>query len=369
VLLAPSRSPAAIQETLAAVAARARAERATASASSFGVAPSTAAFASLLDTIVTRAVARPLPHPGLLLLVANGPALAPEELEQLAAARQGRQVPDALATATAQAARVLAAYGWRVIAAPILDRPPGTRRNVAAPPLAATIGPDGRPQYSSGFTWPLSRWKSLVLDEEAFAPYLDPPFAPLLTLVAQTAGRLAVFREQLEATVGNLGQRWHLAYRSPDPGLGRLVQLEVHSRRDGTSLRAPAWVRASTPEDLAAIRLRRLAAGALIPAETPDLHLGRGSDGSLAVTGVIRSATPPAASETRHVLRLAWACDGDLIRHPPTFEVIRAVTPTPQGFPCEASVAPAAACKRLLVLIDDLTAETWTAARLDLPAP
>jgi hypothetical protein len=250
-LLAATREPMLLEETLAALAGRARNEAGRTGARALPELERQA------DRLVAFLAARDGPLPRALFLVAGSRVpVTPRDHELLAAASgaasDGRPPPPPtpLSRAVLDTARVLAAYGW------------------------ITCPMSGGPRQAGQ------------------ASFFQPQLAPLTAFARLTAGQFLDDGRQVGSFLRGLQSRWHLWYQTPSPRDGRVRPVEVWL--DGRPQpRAPKWVRSATPLAVTEARLRNALAGDEEPSPLSlavRCHAVRGG------TAVDLRLTPPPSS-------------------------------------------------------------------------
>jgi tetratricopeptide (TPR) repeat protein len=91
--------------------------------------------------------------------------------------------------------------------------------------------------------------------------HLDEPLAALRLLSQATSGPVVATSEELAEAVAGLGRRVRITFQVGGVPDGQLHDVAVGLQRFGYEVKAPRWVRLSTPPAVAALRLRRLLAG------------------------------------------------------------------------------------------------------------
>lgn len=356
---AATRESRRLEQVLADVAGRARVERdraATRPREPSG-ASSRADAATLrrqLDRLLVHLAGKRDPGPRLLFLVADGFNVTPRENR---AFETGSADPAAgeRAAVIQSAARLLAAYGWVTVALPLRKEESGEEHRGAsdADRFRANTGSWGGTNNSVPPVVAPRRPKDSNLNwEAALRALVQPDLSPLRALVDATAGTLVAQEAVLPWALDKLGERWHLYYQTQVPMDGQVRPVEVRLR-NGMPLRSRRWVRSSTPEGLAAARLRLLLAGERLPESLP-LQVEPAA-GGLELTIAPFSAPDPV---TPGPVRISLACAGSFqVRH----ETAPGIEAPVKGWshmlspPC----APAA------VLVEDLARERWRAVRTD----
>jgi hypothetical protein len=200
---------------------------------------------------------------------------------------------------------------------------------------------------------------------------IAPQTAALRALARPTAGTVVGYEVQLDEILGALGRRWRLWLAEPDaPVDGRVESLAVSLPGKRKQVRAPEWVRSSTPEEIAEVRLEDLLAGRSLETQSPT-----GSGLPLSATIATTPAGPELRLEVAPVqipedapagpLRISYAWAGPDgatgIRH----EILPAGDLT-KGWRHAERLAPPAGERRLAVIVEALGPETWGGAVLGL---
>jgi hypothetical protein len=349
-----TREPRRLEQVLADVAGTARVERDRAEASpaprTGAARPDASTLRRQLDRLLVHLAGRRDSGPRVLFLVADGFKITPGEMK---AFESGTADPAAgeRAAAVLETARLLAAYGWVLVALPLKqqdlgreDRSPneGDRfrydhgdwgpANNSVPPMI----PPKRPKDTK-LKWP-----------GAIDALIQPDFSPLRALTRPTAGILVAADALLPSTLEALGSRWHLYYQTQMPADGRLRPVEVRTR-NGSPVRTRQWVRSSTPEGIAEARLRRLLAGDPL---SPGLPL-RVEAGTIRVAAF--SAPEPAVPGP---VRISIAEADGTIRH----ELVPGIEAPDKGW---SHVLPGRPLAISAILVEDLARERWSAVRID----
>jgi hypothetical protein len=319
-----SRDALAIEDALAAIAAQAGRDPLARPFTRIP-APTPASLRRQCDRLLTSLATSQVAGPHALLLVADPPLLTAAELQRLSAVASSTAAPAAAPAAATAAIAVIASTAAPVDArsaagpaSPVMDTDPAAR--AAAPTPAAISGPGGDPATLLGDTARMLAaygWLTIALpvhrlagerealpeddnsrfrrqwwadkdtragipflplirfivdklrarrppprpDKELVAPQIDMEYASLATLVRPGAGSVVTTPEQLAGMLHALGARWHLWYQADATPAGRERPVAVSMAGNALEVRAPRWVRSSTPEHLAAARLRRLLDG------------------------------------------------------------------------------------------------------------
>jgi hypothetical protein len=369
VVLAACREPRALEQALTDLAALAERQRdgAAAAARAKGK-PSPGASGPALpavrrqeDRLVSLIAGIPSGGPRALVLVADG----------FDTSTSGGNATTATAAVAEEPARTLAAYGWVAIAAPM-------RRQELGVEHREMTDTERIRQSSSGHDAPGSVTQPPEILPQA-APntrlnydgvlnlFVQPSSATLTAIASATAGTVVGYPAQLTAALNSLAKRWHLFYLAPDPEDGKPRPVEVRLLPDGTVLRAPVWRRSSTPEEIAAARLRGALEGgaehgtlpitATLAADNPrSLHLA---------VGAFAAADALAAGPFR--LSIAYAAAGvatPIVQH----RVLSNPDLGEKGWNETVTLDPPPGAAKVAVEVEDLTHQVWGTAVIDLPS-
>jgi hypothetical protein len=287
-VLAPTREAKRVEQILTDISATARVERDEAEGRpQADKGASSPQIRRQLDKLLAFLAARRAAGPHAVFVVADGPDLSPEQsalLERRDAAAAG--MPAALFQ---RAARVLAAYGW--VAIPVPLRKEGVGVAIAPQSELEIFRETAAPSDHQNGVPPILPHRPPKKTTLAFTGVIDlfvePRTAALRILSRSTAGTVIGFEQQIGPTLAALSRRWRLWIAEPDaPVDGRLhslaVSLSARERIDAMlwvaevsvpgpmetrQIRAPGWIRSSTPEEIAEARLEDLLA-----------HRGAGGD-------------------------------------------------------------------------------------------
>ncbi|MEO8277519.1 MAG: hypothetical protein ABI639_14995 [Thermoanaerobaculia bacterium] len=308
----------------------------------------------------------------LLLPVGSWPVDA-ETLARLSLARHAK--PEAAATPSAassaaaasdpptgasefrpllETSRVLAGYGW--VTLPIALRParediPGSAAERRM--QSSTGGGGDRRESVPILSLPLRDEHPDSTTETQLDVVTDFTLMPFAELSRATSGALIGQTDRLQSALGDLVTRRQFTYRSPSPAPGRLLPLEVRWKGgDGRLLSAPRWLRASTPPEVSAARLRRLLAGDRVP-EGSKIQLSAGSS-----TSGQRICFPGAGEKLWVRLSSASEAEGQV-----TVTTSKPVelTHSADGF-CTDTPAHTVRASRWVTLAENLDDESWTGA-------
>ncbi|HVT57806.1 MAG TPA: hypothetical protein VHR45_05365 [Thermoanaerobaculia bacterium] len=361
VTLAATRDAQRLEQALTALVRTAKEERDRAAQARVTAAPlDAAAVRRQEDRLLYHAASHSAAGPRALLLIADG----------FDAQRPGEA---ALESSSAESARALAAYGWVTIAASI-------RKIETSPPHHETPDLERLRQSAAGGSVPPvilpepSHGGALSTDE-AINVFLAPSSATLHGLASATGGTIAGLPGQLTAALTALERRWHLFYLAPDPADGRPRPVEARLSPEGKMLRAPGWRRSSTPEGLAAARLRLLLAGdaargglrlsATLARRQAAEKSGSPEEAELRLTlAPFTTGDSTAAGPFRVSTAATAAAGGVEVRH------ILLVRPdlTESGWTERVPLALPAGSRQVAVEVEDLAHQSWGALTLDIPA-
>jgi hypothetical protein len=335
--------------------------------------PADAAIRRQSDRLLVFVGARRETGPRALLLGCDSFDLSAKELNRLSHRDESsRFTAEGLGRVFSDVARTLGAYGWVTVALPLRTAGLG-REHLEPSDLERIRQMAGGSNVDNGVppvigARPPTAGTPLRYDG-AIEVLVSPQTAPLLALAQATAGTVVGYEEQLGPALDGLARRWHLWYQMPDPLDGRVRPVRASLRSAQQPLRTRAWVRSSTPEAVAAARLRLLLGGAPLQGTLPLSAIVAPRPG--AADGLDLRLALPAAAEpgTAAPLRLSLVfagADGSVreVRH----EVIAGVD-LEKGWRRTVPLAAPAGATKAAVAVEDLGRESWGAARLDLPAP
>jgi len=384
VVLLPTREAGRIEKTLLDLSAAARVERDRMEGRPAAAGePSVPRIRRQLDKLLAFLATHRPPGPHAVFVVADGPDLSPEQIA-IVESKGLFASPATPVFAFHRAARLLAAYGWVTIPVPLRKEGPGaaiapkSEMEIFRESSAPSDHQNGAPPILPG----RPPKKTTLALTGVIDLFIEPKTAALRLLSRATAGTVIGFEEQIGPTLIALSRRWRLWLTEPDaPVDGRLhalaVSLADRMRVDvlvypvavgppnkTKRVRAPEWIRSSTPEEIAETRLE-------------DLLAGRPAAGDLSFTGSVRSTpsglelrlevaplrTPASASSGP--LRLSWAFPGEEgatgIRH----EIL-------PGEGLEAGtrhavlIVPPPGAQRIAVVVEALGPESWGGAMLEM---
>lgn len=195
--------------------------------------------------------ARPPAGPHAILLVADGPKLPDEQLAGLD--RGSPAAPETAAAAIQSTARLLAADGWVAIPVPLREEDAGSQASMQSDVETLRQNSAGSQYGSLPPTIPFAPARASSL---AFRGVIDlmilPRTAALRALARPTAGTVIGFEVQLDEVLAALKRRWRLWIAEPEaPADGRLHSLAVKLAGRRATVRAPEWLRSSTPGEIA----------------------------------------------------------------------------------------------------------------------
>lgn len=385
ILLAETREPKMLEQALTDIAAQAERQRAASSHSaqapgSGGAATSQAKPATAgpepeavrrqEDQLVALLAGRSGGGPRALVLVANG----------FDTSTSGDGATSATQAVAEEPARTLAAYGWVTFAAPM-------RRQELGPPHREMTDIERIRQSNSGREAPGSRVppeilpqaapKSRLQYDEVLSVFVAPTSASLIAMASATSGTVIGTPGQLTSALTGLTRRWHIFYLAPDPEDGRPRPVEVRLSPEGTPLRTPVWRRSSTPDEVAAARLRQVLAGGPEHGTLP-----------LTATATVVAAAAASPGEQRRSLRLAvgaFSTADSLAAGPFRLSIAFAGGPgstlavqhrlltrpdlTEKGWTETLPLDVPPGARKLGVAVEDLAHQLWGATAVDLGAP
>jgi hypothetical protein len=377
VVLAATREVKSVERTLTDLSAAARVERdrSEGPAGRSGE-PSLLQIRRQHDKLLAFLAARRPSGPHAVFLVVDGPSLTPEQTALLE-----RQDPPACMNTPAsvfhRTARLLAAYGWVTIPVPL--RKEGAGSPIAPQSEIEVFRQSSAPSNHQNGVPPVLPGRPPKKTTLAFRGVIDlfikPETAALRILSRATAGTIIGFEQQVEPALTALSRRWRLWVAEPDaPVDGRLHPIEVslaarmsvgiqsYSVEIGPpdktkNVRAPGWLRSSTPEEIAEARLE-------------DLLAGLGTSGDLPLTATVLRT--PAGLELRieaaplqvpesappGPVRISWAFSGEegaaAVRHQ-----ILTGHDVEKGFRRTLRIDPPPGARRIAVVVDALGPERW----------
>jgi hypothetical protein len=204
-----------------------------------------------LDKLLAFLTAHPPAGPHAVLLVADGLDLSDEQIATLDRGSPG--APQTAAAALQRTARLLAADGWVAIPVPLRKEGAGAQASMQSDLETFRQNSAGS---SHGSLPPTVRFAPPKATSLAFPGVIDLMIAPrtaaLRALARPTAGTVIGFEVQLDEVLSALRRRWRLWITEPDGPAGGLIQslaVTLPGRRE--TVRAPEWLRSSTPQEIA----------------------------------------------------------------------------------------------------------------------
>lgn len=218
----------------------------------------------LIETLARECPAAPC----ALFLISDGWDLQPADWNTAARSPEGeeiaREAAAHLISITEELARTAAAYGWITFPLPFETPGPDDDRQASTPDSLMDQVRANRPLEDKATTpilsFPLKkrpRRSQQVMPASAFDVFVLPNLAPLRHLADTTSGVTLRVAAQIRPELLELQKRWRLYYRTPLPLDGNLRTVEVRLRDGEDTVRAPVWLRSSTPASVASTRLRR----------------------------------------------------------------------------------------------------------------
>lgn len=331
-LLLPTREEARIAQALTDLSAVARVERDLQEGPAKGDgAPSAEQARRQLDKLLAFLTSRRPTGPHAVFLVADGPDLTPEQTALLERKDDPAAAP---ASVFHRASRLLAAYGWVTLPVPL--RKEGIGIEVAPQSEIEIFRQSSAPSKHQSAVPPITPGRAPRETTLAWTGVIDlavePRTAALRVLSRASGGTVLGFEQQIEPALAALSKRWRLWIDEPDePVDGRLhtvtvslpdqmrvvafffpivIHLPGGAKR---TARPQAWLRSSTPQEIAEVRLEGLLAGREVPGGdlplTAELH--RVSEG----TGLeLRIEVAPVQNpepERPGPVRVSWAFPGE----------------------------------------------------------
>jgi hypothetical protein len=334
--------------------------------------PSQTAVRRQEDQLVSLLAGRAGGGPRALVLVADG----------FDTSHSGGGADSATQAVAEEPARTLAAYGWITLAAPMRRQDLGDphRETTDLERIRqSTAGPKAPEGHVPPEILPQAAPRSRLQYDGVLNLFVQPASESLNAMASATGGTVIGYPGQLASALTGLAKRWHIFYLAPDPEDGRPRPVEVHLSPEGTLLRAPVWRRSSTPDEVAAARLREVLAGGAehgtLPvtatATLPAPAAGGGeSRGSLRLTvGAFAAADSLPAGPFR--VSLAFAGTPEAAK-PPTVQhrLLTRADLTAKGWTETLTLDVPSGARTLGVAVEDLTHQVWGATAIDLgPAP
>jgi hypothetical protein len=384
-LLPATREEKRIAQTLTDLSAAARVERDLREGRAKGEGePSVEQARRQLGKLLAFLASRRPSGPHAVFLVADGPDLTPEETALLERKDDPAAAP---ASVFHRASRLLAAYGWVTLPVPLRKEGAGVAiapqsgleriRQSAAPSKHQSAVPPITPSRAPRET-PLA-WTG-VIDLAT-----EPRTAALRVLSRASGGTVLGFEQQIEPALAALASRWRLWVDEPDePVDGRLhtvavrlpdqmqvvafffpiaINLPGGAKR---TARPQAWLRSSTPQEIAEVRLEGLLAGREVPGGdlplTAELHRTVTAE----VGPELRIDVAPVQNPERPgPVRISWGCSDGEVRH----QTIP-VESLDKGFRQTIRIESPGGTRRIAVVVEALGPERWAGKVLEIePSP
>ncbi|MEE2776756.1 MAG: hypothetical protein VYE73_08330 [Acidobacteriota bacterium] len=140
--------------------------------------------------------------------------------------------------------------------------------------------------------------KSFDLGLEALEVSAMPHLQPLRKAAQSSLGGVVRVVSQMEAALQRLDELWRVSYLTNRPLDGALTEVRARHQSSGNLFPTPAWVRSSTPEVIANLRLRELLDGGE-------------SGGQLELTAALRRGQ---GDSSRLRVSADWAEAGELVK-------------------------------------------------------
>ncbi len=310
-----------------------------------------------IDRLTVELAARAGGGARALLLPVDGWPLDAASAEKLSRGKRrdtAAEAPTLPALPTLEGAtRALAGYGW--VTYPLALSPKQVEKPARERHVQVAIGGAGDERVSAPILNLPGGAPSNAAEDRQMEAHLEIGLIPLARLARGTSGALVADPEKLAEELAQLGRRQRLAYRSPEPRPGTLLPIEVRwTGGDGRPLQAPGWVRASTPPEVAAARLRGLLRGDA--ATTNGITVAATRDATGAAWRL--SGCLPADS-AGHAVRVSFA---RLEQGEATVRVgeSQLLKPSERGLCADLELASGSAGSRLAVVVEDLATESWT---------
>ena len=202
---------------------------------------------------------------------------------------------------------------------------------------------------------------------EALEVSVLPILQPLRRLAEGTAGSVVRVVSQFERDITRLEELWRIYFLTDRALDGRVRPVEVRTLRDSSVLRAPLWVRSSTPQQVAGARLRGLLEGSGEPGtQAIEASVEAGADGVAVLTlktawgdvsEIVHDAAIRISLGYRNEGQAAW------VGH----QVVSAGALGEGGaWVREVQIEVPSGVERLVVAVEALVPRVWGAASLDL---
>ena len=389
-VLAPTREAKRIEQVLTDISATARVERDHAEGQTrTDTGPSPPQIRRQLDKLLAFLAARRPSGPHAVFIVADGPDLSPEQSALL----ERRDAAGAAGTPAAiyrRAARVLAAYGW--VAIPVPLRKEGVGVAIAPQSEIEVFRGSSAPSDHQNGVPPILPHRPPKKTTLAFTGVIDlfvePKTAALRLLSRATAGTVIGFEQQIGPTLAALSRRWRLWIAEPDaPVDGRLhsvaVSLSARERINARlgmaevslpgaletkQIRAPSWIRSSTPEEIAEARLEDLlahrGAGGDLPLQVALRRAGAGWELRIEIAPIEMPDTALPGP-----VRVSWAwSNGDEVTAEIHHEILAGVDPA-KGLRRTLRIEAPAHAREIAVVAEALGPERWGGAVMAAAVP
>jgi len=326
-------------------------------------APAPTAVRHQEDQLVSLLAGRQGGGPRALVLVANG----------FDTSTSGDGANSATAAVAEEPARTLAAYGWITFAAPMRRQELGTPHREMTDIERMRQANSGREAPGSSVPpeiLPQAAPKSRLQYDGVISLFVEPTSASLTAMASATGGTVIGYPNQLAAALTGLAKRWRLYYLAPDPADGKPRTVEVRLSPEGTVLRAPVWRRSSTPDEVAAARLREVLAGG---AEHGTLPLTAAAAGLATAHPTVRVAVGAFSipdSMTAGPFRVTLAFAGGSGPAPAVqHRLLSGEKFGDKGWTETLPVEVPPGARKLGVAVEDLTHQVWGATQIDLTPP
>lgn len=329
-----------------------------------------------LDKLLAFLTSRRPSGPHAVFLVADGPDLTPEETALLERKDDPAAAP---APVFHRASRLLAAYGW--VTLPVSMRKEGAGVEIAPQSGLERIRQSAAPSKHQSAVPPITPGRAPRETPLAWTGVIDlavePRTAALRVLSRASGGTVIGFEQQIEPALAALASRWRLWIEEPDePVDGRLhtvavrlpdqmqvvafffpiaINLPGGAKR---TARPQAWLRSSTPQEIAEVRLGELLAGRDVPGGDLPLTAGIHQTSSGPELRIeVPSARNPEPARPGPI-RISWGCSDGEVRH----QTVPAGD-LEKGFRQAIRIEP---CHRIAVAVEALGPERWAGKVLEI---